>query len=436
MVTTAFVKIWNKEIGVIEWDSEKQTSRFQYTDKYLKGSHDLSPIHMPLKNGNRVYSSQLEHNNTISTFKGLPGLLADSLPDKYGNQLINLWLAQNGRPSDSMNPIEQLCFIGNRGMGALEYEPHQTTIKKKSFSVEINSLVDIAQKILHDKENFKVDLSKDEQEGILEVLQIGTSAGGMRPKALIAYNDKTKEVLSGQTNAPKNFDHWLLKLDGTHDDKLIESSNWGKVEYAYYLMAKECDIDMMECRLLEENGRAHFMTKRFDRESNTKHHIQSFCGIQHYDYNEIRSFSYEQLFETMRMLNLPLNEAHQMFKRMTFNVLANNCDDHTKNFSFRLKQNGKWRISPAYDICYSYRADSDWVNQHSLSINGKRKDINKDDLLAIARLNNINKGVAVDIISNIQTVVSNWLSYANKLTIPTELTNLINDNLIAYKFKI
>ena len=369
---------------------------------------------------------------TEDTFKGLPGLLADSLPDKYGNQLIETWLAQNGRPPNSMNPVEKLCFIGSRGMGALEFEPAQLKAGKNTFSVEIASLVDIAKKILSDRKYFEINVSGDDEQAMKELLKIGTSAGGARPKAVITFNRKTKEVRSGQTRAPKGFEHWLIKLDGVSGAQFGDSHGWGRVEYAYYTMAKECDIEMTECELLEEGSRAHFMTKRFDRqENNIRHHIQTLCAIQHFDYNDIYGYSYEQVFQTMRLLRLKYPEAEQMFRRMVFNVLATNCDDHTKNFSFRLKQGGEWRLSPAYDVCYSYDPKNVWVNQQTLSINGKHRNIGKEDLMTIAKANNIKKGEKI--IKEINTVVKSWKDFANRTKVRKELLQIIQDNLHTLK---
>jgi serine/threonine-protein kinase HipA len=342
MVDVAEVRIWGELVGAIKWNQELQLASFEYAATFIKKGWDLSPIKMPLKNGARIYSFpelRKSKDNTIDTFKGLPGLLADVLPDRYGNQLINIWLAQQGRAVNSMNPVEQLCFIGSRAMGALEFKPSQISVSTNTFAIQLDNLVDVAQKLLSDKEAFKTNLSEDDEDALTQILKIGTSAGGARPKAVIAYNEKTSEVRSGQTDVPEGFEHWLIKLDGVFDAQFGESSGWGKVEYAYYLMATECGIEMSDCKLLEEGARAHFMTKRFDRgENNVRHHIQTLCGINHFDYNNLFSYGYEQVFQTMRLLRLNYPEAEQMFKRMVFNVLATNCDDHTKNFSFRMKK--------------------------------------------------------------------------------------------------
>lgn len=434
-VETAFVKIWGETVGAVAWDKDQGLARFEYEPKFKSNNIDLAPIKMPIKSNQSIFSFpelRPSKNSEYDTFKGLPGLLADVLPDKYGNQLINIWLAQNGRPENSMNPIEQLCFIGTRGMGALEFEPTQLKSTKKSFQVEINSLVDIAQRMLDKRKTFKTNLNKGEQQAVMEILKIGTSAGGARPKAIIAYNKKTGQVRSGQTNSPKGFEHWLIKLDGVSDAQFGESKGFGRIEMAYYNMAKDCGVNMMESQLLKENGRAHFMTKRFDREKESiKHHIQTFCAIQHYDFNEVRSYSYEQLFQTMRMLRLPYPDAEQMYRRMVFNVIARNCDDHTKNFAFRLKKGGNWELSPAYDICHAYRPDSIWVSQHALSINGKRKGIEKDDLINFAKAMNIKK--PKNIISEINTKVQNWNDYADEVDVNKKQRDSIRGTLLNYE---
>lgn len=436
MVDVAEIKIWGELVGAVRWDENRQLASFQYDKNFLKKDYDLSPIKMPTGNGDLIYSFpelRKARDEQIATFKGLPGLLADVLPDRYGNQLINIWLAQNGRPPDSMNPVEQLCFIGSRGMGALEFEPAQFKVDRQTFAIEIQSLVEVAQKMLLERKLLDVNLHKDEQKAMREILMIGTSAGGARPKAVIAFNPKTGEVRSGQTIAPKDFGHWLLKLDGVSEVQFGSSNGFGRVEYAYHLMARACCIQMMDCELFEENGRAHFMTKRFDREGHdTKYHIQTFCGIQHFDYNNLYGYSYEQLFQCMRTLKMTYPEAEQMFRRMVFNVMATNYDDHTKNFSFRLKQNGKWELAPAYDICYSYDPKNIWVSQHTLSLNGKHKGINKFDLMTIARANSIKKGERI--IEEIKTIVCEWSKYANKAKVTAELTNAITQNLVALNF--
>ena len=427
MVTSAFVTIWGKRAGAVVWDELKEIASFQYTKDFLKHSWNLAPLKMPLSEGTKVH--QFLNLNNNETFNGLPGLLADALPDQYGHQLINAWLIKNGRPENSMNPVEQLCFIGERGMGALSFEPSKMPETTKNFDLEVTSLVEIAAKVLNNRQAFHTKLKQNEQQAMQDLLKVGTSAGGARPKAIISYNKVTSEVQSGQAKAAKGFEQWLLKLDGVSDAQFGSSQGYGRIEMAYYQMAKACGINMMESRLLEENGRAHFMTKRFDRSpGNQKIHIQTFCALRHFDFNAVNSFSYEQLFETMRLLRLPYTQAEQLFRRMVFNVLARNCDDHTKNFAFSLKQNSQWELAPAYDICHAYRPDSLWVSQHALSINGKRKNHQREDLLAIAKSMNIKK--ANQIIDFTLEIVGQWEKYAKRCGVSPKHTKAIERTFV------
>jgi len=431
MVDVAEVKIWGQLMGAVQWNDQQKLASFEYAPDFLNNGWDLSPLKMPIANGARVYrfpELRKDKEATEDTFKGLPGLLADSLPDKYGNKLINRWLEKNHRLPESMNPVEKLCFIGNRGMGALEFEPAHLKAGKNTFAIEVSGLVDMAKKMLSDREAFYSNFSADEEQAMRDVLKIGTSAGGARPKALIAYNQKTQEIRSGQANAPKGFEHWLLKLDGVSDAQFGSSQGWGNVEYAYYLMAKACGIDIMECQLLSENKRYHFMTKRFDREGhNTKHHVQTLCAMQHFDYNDMFAYSYEQVFQTMRALRLKYPDAEQMFRRMVFNVLATNYDDHTKNFGFRLKKEGKWELSPAYDLCFAYAPDNAWLSQQTLSVNGKRQGITKHDFMQIAKQNNIKKGESI--IDDINRLVKSWGDFSLEAKVPHDLHQLVTTNL-------
>ena len=428
MISTAFINIWNQRVGAIAWDSTTGLGSFEFEPSFLKNNWNLAPLKMPIEQANkRIF--KFSELRDIKTFRGLPGLLADVLPDKYGNALINTWLTRNGRASDSLNPVETLCFIGQRGMGALEFEPVTQKTTSSASKIEISSLVEIAEKILSGRKNFSASIKANEEKALLDILKIGTSAGGARAKAVIAYNPKTNEVRSGQADAPKGFTHWLIKFDGVTDKQFGASSGYGRVEMAYYLMAKDVGIDMTECKLLEENGRAHFMTKRFDRENGKeKLHVQSFCAMQHYDFNEVNLYSYEQLFETMRMLSLPYPQAEQLYRRMVFNVMARNCDDHTKNFMFIMDKKGQWKLSPAYDVCHAYRPGSEWVSQHALSINGKRNNISKTDLLDVAKQMNIKK--AETIIKNVSEVVSNWNQYANFTKVDKKLKQAIQKTLV------
>ena len=422
MITSAFVKIWKQRVGAISWNPETGLGAFQYDKQFLKSGIELSPILMPLNQGERIFS--FPENRNSATFKGLPGLLADILPDKYGNALINAWLARQGRPTNSLNPIEILCFIGERGMGALEFEPVQPPSKNTSTKVELGGLIEIADEILSGRKDFTTRITEDDEKALFQILKIGSSAGGARAKALIAYNEHTGEVRSGQASAPKGFEHWLIKLDGVSDSQFGASTGYGRVEMAYYEMARAAGIQMTQCRLLEENGRAHFMTKRFDRiPSNEKIHVQTLCAMRHYDFNEIQSYTYEELFETMRMLGLSYPDAQELFRRMVFNVVSRNCDDHTKNFAFILSESGEWQLSPAYDVCHAYRPGSEWVSQHALSINGKRKNISREDLLQVGKRMNIKN--ADELISTVAEVVSKWEAFASNVHVEPQLSAAI-----------
>jgi serine/threonine-protein kinase HipA len=431
MISTAYINLWDERVGAVAWNAETGLGSVEYEPAFIRRSLDIAPIKMPINQARgRAFSfAELRDSNT---FKGLPGLLADVLPDQYGNTLINAWLARNGRPADSMNPVELLCFIGQRGMGALEFEPTVPKGQGRSTKIELDSLIKISQEILSGKKDFHANLAADEEKALLDILRIGTSAGGARAKAVIAYNPDTGEVRSGQAEAPKGFTHWLIKFDGVHDAQFGSSREYGRVEMAYYLMAIDCGIEMSECRLLEENGRAHFMTQRFDRvPGEGKIHMQSFCAMQHFDFNQVGSYSYEQLFQTMRLLRLDYPQAEQMYRRMVFNVLARNCDDHTKNFAFIMDKNGQWKLAPAYDICHAYRPDSPWVSQQSLTVNGKRQGIERDDLMTVGAEMNIKK--AADIIDHTASILKKWSEYAGQCAVKPDMAKRIEETFIKLK---
>lgn len=428
MIENAYLNIWDKQVGAIHWNPDTGVADFEFEPGFFQHKLDVSPLKMPVESARGKIFSFPELAGS-STFKGLPGLLADVLPDRYGNALINAWLARVGRPAGSMNPVEMLCFTGKRGMGALEFEPVVPKSANQATKLEIGSLAEVAQQILSGRQFFQTDLSHDEQKALSDILKIGTSAGGARAKAVIAYNPEAGEVRSGQADAPPGFSQWLLKFDGVDDSQFGITSGYGRVEMAYHLMAVDCGIEMMECRLIEENGRAHFLTRRFDRlVGNEKLHVQTFCGLMHYDFNDIYSYSYEQLFQTMRMLRLTYPEAEQMYRRMVFNVMAQNCDDHTKNFAFTMDQTGAWKLAPAYDICHAYRPGSSWVSQHALSINGKRQGITRDDLLEVGRKMNVKK--APVIISQVSGVVARWNEFAEQTKVAVALRDAIGKTLL------
>ena len=428
MPNTASVKIWNKEVGIIAWDNSSGLGSFEFTPSFLDTNWDISPLQMPLSEPKGGIFSFSELRD-IGAFKGLPGLLADVLPDRYGNALIDAWLTRNGRASGSMNPVETLLFIGKRGMGALEFAPPDPIGLNTVTKLEIADLIEVSNHILSGRKKFLVNLSAHEQKALLAILKIGTSAGGARPKALIAFNKKTMEVRSGQAEAPKGFTHWIIKFDGVKDTQFGKTTGYGRVEMAYHLMAKDAGIEMTECRLLEENNRAHFMTRRFDRQhSKDKLHVQSFCAMRHFDFNDRYSYSYEHLFETLRLLNLPYPQHEQVYRRMVFNVLSRNCDDHTKNFSFIMDKNGTWKLSPAFDVCHSYRPESEWVSRQLLSVNGKRDNIDRNDFLSVAHQMSIKK--ASNIIDHINDIIQNWLHYARQVNVNSKIASAIQKTLI------
>ncbi|MDR1980830.1 MAG: type II toxin-antitoxin system HipA family toxin [Tannerellaceae bacterium] len=412
MVDYANVKLWGKLVGVVSWDPAKQTASFEYAPKFLQSGLEISPIRMPAEQ-NRIYSFP-ELN--FETFKGLPGMLADSLPDHFGNTLINRWLAEQGRAPDSYNPIERLLYQGKRGMGALEFEPAEKVVSNAATRIELEGLVEAARIALSDKEKLDTRL-QGKESGLLQIMKVGTSAGGARAKAVIAYNEHTREVKSGQLNAPEGFTHWLIKLDGVTNGGLGGPKHFGRIEYAYFKMVTSCGIEMTDCRLLEENGRAHFMTRRFDRIGHhEKLHMQTLCGLTHFDFNMPGAYSYEQLFQTMRTLRLPYAEAEQAYRRMVFNVVARNQDDHTKNISFLMDKDGKWRLSPAYDMAYSYNPKGDYTSLHQMSINGKRDHFTKEDLLNVAQSMHIKK--AHEVIEEVVSSVSQWGRVAAEYGVP------------------
>ena len=428
MVTTAFINIWGERVGAVAWDQKSAIGSFEFEPAFLEKDQNLSPIKLPIKNAQKRIFTFPELKGS-DTFKGLPGLLADTLPDHYGNALLNTWLTARGRPTDSLNPVETLCFIGKRGMRALEIEPAHGGSGSVSKNLEIETLIHIVEKILTKKKNFSLKAGTKEEKAFYDILKIGTSAGGARAKAVVAFNKNTEEIRSGQFFAPEGFEHWLIKFDGVTDKQFGSSNGYGRVEMAYYEMAKDAGLEMMESKLLEEQDRAHFMTKRFDRDKNgDKIHVQTFCAIRHFDFNDILVYSYEQLFETMRMLRLPYPQAEQMYRRMAFNVMSRNCDDHTKNFAFMLEKDGVWKLAPAYDVCHAYRPDSEWVNQHSLSVNGKRSGITRKDLLDVAYQMNVKK--APKILDEILEVVSDWEKYAKDQSVEPVLMDAIYKTLV------
>ncbi len=414
MVGVARVKLFNDYIGAIQWDERYGVARFEYDSQFLGRGMEPSPLMMPVSQG-RVYSFGGLNKDV---FHGLPGMLADSLPDTYGRALFERWLSVTGRTVG--NPVETLCFLGQRCMGALEFEPATGPESNPETQFQIDSLVEVAREALSRKEDFVANLTADRKAAIAEILRLGTSAGGQRAKAIIAYNDDTGEVRSGQIAAPEGFDYYLIKLDGVSAKAgFKETENFGRLEYSFYQLARECGIEMSHCSLIEENGRAHFLTKRFDRQGNDKIHMQTLCGIAHYDFHLRRAYSYEQAFNVMRRLHLPYSQAKEMFLRMVFNVVIRNQDDHTKNISFLMDKTGMWRLSPAYDMGFAYNPQGSWTDTHQMSINGKFDEITRQDLIECAKNNNINDASAI--IDKVCEVASRWPQVARNCGVPREM---------------
>ena len=423
MVDVAKVNMFGLPVGTFRWDERYDVARFEYDSSFIGRGLEPSPLMMPVREG-RVYSFA---GIDRETYKGLPGMLADSLPDTYGRAMFDRWLALTGRTSS--NPIETLCFLGKRCMGALEFEPAMDITYDPNALFEIDSLVKVARDALAEKSSFGVNLNDDKKAAIAEILRLGTSAGGQRAKAIIAYNKETGEVRSGQVEAPTGFDYYLIKLDGVSATVGFKATNnYGRMEYSFYKLAKACGIDMTDCSLIEENGRAHFLTKRFDRINGKKIHMQTLCGIAHFDYRIHRAYSYEQAFNVMRALRLPYAAAQEMFRRIVFNVVVRNQDDHTKNISFLMGEDGIWRLSPAYDIGYAYNPKGGWTATHQMSINGKFDDITRQDLMTFAHQNNIKD--ATMIIDEIVEVASHWQDLAEECDVPKTVVNTIVSNML------
>ena len=422
MVDIARVNLYGQPVGTFRWDNNRQLAHFEYAKSFIGKGLEPSPILMPVRHG-RIYSFS---DIGRETFKGLPGMLADSLPDTYGRALFDRWLALTGRSSG--NAVETLCFLGKRCMGALEFEPTMDAPYSPDVRIELDSLVEVASEALSEKEEFGANLEEDKKAAIAEIVRLGTSAGGQRAKAIIAYNPLTGEVRSGQIAAPEGFDYYLIKLDGvTAEAGFRETQNFGRLEYSFYRLVKECGIEMSDCSLIEENGRAHFLTKRFDRQNGDKIHMQTLCGLAHYDYRNPRSYSYEQAFNVMRALRLPYSQAQEMYRRMVFNVVIRNQDDHTKNISFLMDRQGKWTLTPAYDMGFAYNPKGGWTAQHQMSINGKFDDITRQDLLEFAKRNNIKE--ATEIIDRIAEVSSRWPLLARECEVPQLMIEAIMPNL-------
>ena len=419
-MTVAAVELWGTRIGAVALPDSNGVASFEYEPSFLASGIQLAPLMMAL--AARVYSfPELQRR----TFRGLPGLLADSLPDRFGNNLINAWLARQGRTPESFDAVERLCYTGQRGMGALEFKPVQGPSAQTSGAIKIAELVALASEILSQQQGLATSFQGPEREEALQtILRVGTSAGGARAKALIVWNASTGEVRSGQLEAPPGFSHWLLKFDGVSgnkDKELEDPQGYGLIELAYSRMARAAGITMTDCRLLEENGRQHFMTRRFDRDdAGNKLHMQSLGALAHFDYNEPGSYSYEQAFLVMRQLQLPMQALEEQYRRMVFNLIARNQDDHVKNIAFLMDRDGQWSLSPAFDITWSFNPAGDWTATHQMSVNGKRDQFTRADLLAVGRSAQLKRGRAEAIAEEVIAAVRDWPLYAAEANVREE----------------
>jgi serine/threonine-protein kinase HipA len=417
-MTLAEVRLWGRTIGAVSLADGSDVAAFEYAPAFAASNIQVAPLTMPhtKANARRVYQFP---ELSRQSFYGLPGLLADSLPDKFGNELINSWLATQGRQPESFNAVERLRYTGARGMGALEFAPLLGPNMPRAREVHIDKLVELASEVLTARENLQVSFADaDREQALMDILRVGTSAGGARAKAVIAWNRDTNEVRSGQVEAGEGFEYWLLKFDGVRgnkDKELEDPQGYGAIEYAYADMARDCGIAINECRLFEENGRRHFMTRRFDRLANGKKlHMQSLGAIAHYDFNQAGAHGYEQALLVIRQLELPMSAIEQQFRRMVFNIVARNQDDHVKNIAFLMDQQGRWSLAPAFDMTYSYNPAGAWTASHQMTLNGKRDDFLLDDFEAAAKGASMQRGRAKAIVGEVQDVVRHWQDYAGK----------------------
>ncbi|MBL4819445.1 MAG: type II toxin-antitoxin system HipA family toxin [Gammaproteobacteria bacterium] len=420
MMTIAEVRLWDKTIGAVSWDNVQGIANFEYDPAFRGSGIQVAPVMMPLSD--RVYSFPVFSGGT---FHGLPGLLADSLPDDFGNALIDSWLAKEGRDPGHFNPVERLCYIGTRGMGALEFAPAHEPRSTRSSMVEISALVKLASEILTKRNDLKGSFAPPERKDALnDILQVGTSAGGARAKAIVAWNPDKDEVRSGQIAAGEGFTYWLLKFDGVSgnkDKELEDPKGYGLIEYAYYKMALEAGITMLECRLLKENGRSHFMAKRFDRTSaGEKIHMQSLGAMQHFDYRKPGAHSYEEALRTIRDLGMSMDFVEEQYRRMAFNVIARNQDDHVKNIAYLMDKAGKWSLSPAYDMTYSYNPTGAWTGTHQMTLNGKRENYTLADFRECAANASMKKSRVIEIVKQVQDAVKKWKGFSSDAGVSKE----------------
>lgn len=420
-MTRADVILWGRRIGAVLWDDRRQIGTFEYVPEFTRSGIEVAPLTMPLRTGVFEFPALPR-----DTFKGLPGLLADSLPDKFGNLLIDRWLAEQGRSPESFDPVERLCYTGRRGMGALEFEPSDMAPSGRGRSLEIEALAALADRITRSRLELKGNLTGRDDHRIMEdILRVGTSAGGARAKAVLAWNPTSGEFRSGQLDLPAGFQHWLLKFDGVSanaDKEVADPLGYGRLEYACYRLALEAGVAMNECRLHEEGGRAHFMTRRFDRtDTGAKLHMQSLGALRHFDYNQPRAYAYEQAIEALRLLGLGREAIEQMVRRALLNIVIRNQDDHVKNIAFLMDKAGRWSLAPAFDVVYAYNPGGPWTSQHQMSLAGKTDGFTMDDFLAFGRYADIKPARLRAMLDEILQSAARWERHAQDAGVPADL---------------
>jgi len=427
MTTVADVKLWGVTIGAVSIEDGRDVASFQYDGDFIESGVRVAPLMMPPSTAIYTFPSLPR-----DTFKGLPGMLADALPDRFGTNVINAWLAQQGRPVNWLNVVERLCYVGTRGMGALEFLPARGPDLNHASALEVEHLVELASSILSKRNALHTSLS-DGHEALLDILRVGTSAGGARAKAVIAWNPVSKRVRSGQAKANKGYEYWLIKFDGVSgngDHGVKDPKGFGTIEYAYYRMATDAGIEMSPSQLYEEHGRRHFMTKRFDRtDDGDKLHMQSLCAIAHFDFNQAGAYSYEQALRVAHELGLGMDVVEQLYRRMVFNIVARNQDDHVKNIGFLMDRNGRWSLAPAFDVVYAYNPQGMWTSRHQMSVNGARENFTLADLDACARSASIKRSHARDIVHSVVPVVEQWTRYADEAGVQPRMRDQIKSVL-------
>ena len=405
-MTDASVMLWGRRIGAVSWDAARGLGVFQYDPQFAAAGIEVSPIAMPVREAPYTFPAL-----GVDAFKGLPGLLADALPDRYGNALIDVWLAETGRTAEDFNPVDRLCYIGRRGVGALEFEPGLDR-RDRTRRLEIAQLAELAKRALDERGRLAGRLGGGHDGDALEdILSVGTSAGGARAKAVLAWNPATGAFRSGQVTTGDGFEHWLLKFDGVAVEgrELSDPQGYGRIEYAYHLMARGAGIEMTECRLHHEGGRSHFMTRRFDRDAQgRKLHVQTFGALRHFDYNLAGTYAYEQVMQTIRTLGLGMSAVEEQFRRTVFNIVARNQDDHVKNIAFLMDRRGVWRLSPAYDVAYAYNPAGTWTREHQMSVAGKRDGFERADLERFAESSGLRRPGARRIVDEVVAAVASW----------------------------